>query len=142
MEISCKTGNGGYQNRSDTCKDKGRVKNLPNCGKGVSPPQPVLASAEHILDDDMHDQPQVAVKNIHDLPQVAVNGSSNQKRHSEDKTPPAACLDETESQEASGVGSFPPSSQPKAKVICWLCPNSQRLFFLACGEVRMHIEYK
>ncbi|KAL5791544.1 hypothetical protein ACOSP7_000138 [Xanthoceras sorbifolium] len=106
------TVNGG-QNGHVSGKGNNGMKILTKYRKGASPSEPLSAFAEDVSDDDRHV-----------VPERGVNGS-NQKKYSTEtvfgkdrlhRTRPSSCLEDTESQQASGGSSVRPFMQPQAKV--------------------------
>ncbi|KAK0590553.1 hypothetical protein LWI29_028735 [Acer saccharum] len=105
--------NGGYRNGHVSGKGNDGMKILTKYRNGVSPSKPSLSFVEDVSDDDMHVAPERVVND------------SNQKKYSTEtvfgkdglhRTRPSSCLDDTESQQASGGSSARPFIKPQAKV--------------------------
>ncbi|KAK1572220.1 hypothetical protein Q3G72_029266 [Acer saccharum] len=107
------TENGGYRNGHVSGKGNDGMKILTKYRNGASPFEPSSSFVEDVGDDDMHVAPERVVND------------SNRKKYSTEtvfgkdglhRTRPSSCLDDTESQQASGGSSARPFMQPQAKV--------------------------
>ncbi|TXG48549.1 hypothetical protein EZV62_024424 [Acer yangbiense] len=107
------TENGGYRNGHVSGKGNDGMKILTKYRNGASPSEPSSSFVEDVGDDEMHVAPERVVND------------SNRKKYSTEtffgkdglhRTRPSSCLDDTESQQASGGSSARPFMQPQAKV--------------------------
>ncbi|KAK3183192.1 hypothetical protein Dsin_030478 [Dipteronia sinensis] len=107
------TESGGYRNGHVSGKGNDGMKILTKYRNGASPSEPSSSFMEDVGEDDTHVAPERVVND------------SNRKKYSTEtvfgkdglhRTRPSSCLDDTESQQASGGSSARPFMQPQAKV--------------------------